>query len=43
MSLWETECPRKLTSNLVSQSDRDFPLKFYMSLILEISDKILHL
>ena len=27
----------------MSQRDRDFPLKFGMSLILEISDKILHL
>ena len=27
----------------MSQRDRDFPLKFDMSLILEISDKILHL
>ena len=42
MSLWDTKCPRKLTYNLVSQRDRDFPLKFDMSLI-EISDKILHL
>ena len=43
MSAWDTKCPRKLTSNLVSQRDRDFPLKFYMSLIIEIPDKILHL
>ena len=32
-----------ITSNLVSQRDRDFPLKFDMSLIIEISDKILYL
>ena len=43
MSLWDTKCPRKLTSNLVSQRNRDFPLKFDMSLLIEISDKILHL
>ena len=43
MSLWDTKCTRKLTSNLVSQSDRDFPLKIDMSLIIEISGKILHL
>ena len=34
------KCPRKLTSNLVSKGDRNFPLKFDVSLILEISDKI---
>ena len=43
MSLWDTKCPRKLTSNLVSQRDTDFPLKFDMPHIIEISDKILHL
>ena len=43
MSLWDTNCPRKLTSNLVSQRDRDFPLKFDVSFTLEISDKILRL
>ena len=43
MSLWDTKCPRKLTSNLVSQRDRDFPLKFDVSLVIEISDKIPHL
>ena len=43
MCLWGTNCPRKLTSNLVSQRDRDFPLKFDMSLLNEISNKILHL
>ena len=32
-----------MTSNLVSQRDRDFSLKFDMSLIIELSDKILHL
>ena len=28
MSLWDIKCPRKLTSNLMSQRDNDFPLKF---------------
>ena len=31
---------RQLTPNLVSKRDRDFPLNYDMSLILEISDKI---
>ena len=43
MSLWDTKCPRKLTSNLVSRRERDFPLKFDMSFVIEISDEILHL